>query len=77
LLKINFASQSGLPIADRKKVVQAFADSVETGGTLLTSVEIQQQYDRYNASKTASKDTQEVLGAILDVIEAKGKTNSQ
>lgn len=74
---VNFASQSGLPIADREKVVQAFADSVNKGGTLLTSVEIQQQYDRYNASKTESKETQEVLGAILDVIEAKSKAMNQ
>jgi len=74
---VDFASQSGLPIADREKVVQAFADSVETSGTLLTSVEIRQQYDRYNASKTESKDTQEVLGAILDVIENNSKTKNQ
>ena len=74
---VNFASQSGLPMADREKVVQAFAESVKTGGTLLTSVEIQQQYDRYNASKTESKETQEVLGAILDVIEAKSKAMNQ
>ena len=70
---VNFASQSGLPVEDRKKVVQAFADSVATGGTLLTTVEIQQQYDRYNASKTEPEESQKVLGAILDVIEAHAK----
>ena len=70
---VNFASQSGLPVGDREKVVQAFADSVATGGTLLTSVEIQQQYDRYNASKTEPEESQKLLGAILDVIEAQAR----
>ena len=73
---VNFASQSGLPIADREKVVEAFAGSVSNGGTLLTSVEIQQQYDRYNASKTESKESQALLGTILDVIEAKAKSEA-
>ena len=68
---VNFASQSGLPVGDREKVVEAFADSVETGGTLLTTVEIQRQYDRYNASKTDSEESQKLLGTILDVIEAR------
>ena len=68
---VNFASQSGQPVGDREKVVQAFADSVATGGTLLTTAEIQQQYDRYNASKTESEESQKLLGTILDVIEAK------
>ena len=68
---VNFASQSGLPVSDRKKVIEAFADSVATGGTLLTTGEIQRQYDRYNASKTESEETQQLLGTILDVIEAR------
>ena len=67
---INFASQSGYPIEDREKVVQAFAKSVKLGGTLLTTREIQQQYDRYNASKTEPEETQKILGSILDVLEA-------
>ena len=71
---INFASQSGLPIADREKVAQAFVQSVETGGILLTSVEIRRQYDRYNASETEPKETQDVLATILDAIESRSKT---
>ncbi len=68
---VNFASQSGLPVSDREKVVEAFADSVANGGTLLTSSEIQRQYDRYNASRTESEESQKLLGTILDVIEAR------
>ncbi len=71
---VNFASQSSVPVEVREKVVSAFADSVSNGGTLLTSAEIQRQYDRYNASKTESKETQKVLGSILDIIESRSST---
>lgn len=66
---VNFASQNGLPVDEREIVVQAFAKSVSKGGTLLTTREIQQQYDRYNASEREAESSQKVLGAILDVIE--------
>ena len=68
---VNFASQSGLPVEEREIVVKAFAASVKTGGTLLTTKEIQQQYDRYNASRNEPEAFQDVLGAILDAIEAR------
>ncbi len=67
---VNFASQSALPIEDREKVVKAFTEAVKRGGTLLTTREIQQQYDRYNASKTEPEETQKILGSILDVLES-------
>ena len=68
---VNFASQSGLPIEDRQKVASAFSECVKRGGTLLTTREIQQQYDRYNASEKESTESQKVLGVILDAIEAR------
>ncbi len=73
---VNFASQSGLPVDEREKAVEAFVQSVKTGGTLLTTVEIQQQYDRYNASKNEPEATQKVLGTILDAIEARTRGSS-
>lgn len=68
---VNFASQSTAPLDERKKVVEAFSASVAKGGALLTSREIQLQYDRYNASEGEPESTQNVLGSILDVIETR------
>lgn len=70
---VNFASQSGYPFEERQKVVEAFRQSVQNGGTLLTTREVRQQYQRYNASATEAAETQKVLGAILDVIEARNR----
>jgi hypothetical protein len=68
---VNYASQSGFPYEDRQKVVEAFRKSVQIGGTLLTIKEIEQQYERYQASKTEPAETQRVLGAILEAMEAR------
>lgn len=68
---VNFASQSNLPAEERQKVVDAFVKSVNQGGTLLTTSEIQQQYDRYNASRNDPESGREVLSTILDVIESR------
>ena len=72
---VNYASQSGLPIKGREKAAIAFTECVKRGGTLLTTKEIQQQYDRYNASEKESKESQKVLGMILDAIEARKRAN--
>ena len=68
---INFASQTNLPIEERRPIADAFIKSINRSGTLLTTREIQIQYDRYNASQYASKSQQELLGSLLDAIEAK------
>lgn len=68
---VDFASQNSLPIEKREAAAQAFAQSVNQGGTLLTTGQIKRQYDRYNASAKEPKATQEVLGSILDAIESK------
>ncbi len=73
---INFASQSGLPLDDRKKAVKAFARAVENGSTvLLTRDEILRQYDRYNASEGEPESSQQILGSILDAIESRVRSS--
>ena len=72
---INYASELGLPIENRQAAAAAFTRSVEKNGVLLTSSEILQQYDRYNASELDTVESQKVFGSILDAIESKKKTN--
>lgn len=67
---LNFASETGLPIEQRQSAVKAFQDAVERSGIMLTTDEILLQYNRYNASHTQPKETQQLLGSILDIIEA-------
>lgn len=67
---VNFASENYRPVAERQAAVQAFAKAIEKRGILLTKGAILEQYTRYNRSKTLDRETQQVLGSILDVIEA-------
>ena len=73
----NFASQSGYTIEQREVATQFFADSVERFGTLLTTAQIQKQYDRYNASETDSAEVQKLMGQILNAIEKRALANKQ
>jgi CheY-like chemotaxis protein len=70
---VDFASQPTLPVASRSQAAEAFRKNVATHGLLLTSDEIINQYNRYNASETADADTQRILGLLLDVIESRRK----
>jgi hypothetical protein len=65
------ASSAVLPLEQRQAASQAFCESVMRFGTLLTTGEVERQYDRYNASETLDKPTQELLAAMLDVMEAR------
>jgi DNA-binding response OmpR family regulator len=67
---VDLANSRALPIAARSKVAEAFRASVERFGVQLTSSEVLAQYDRYNASETADRATQDVLAHVLDSIEA-------
>lgn len=67
---VDFASQNTRPLAGRQAAAAAFAAAVKTRGLLLTQGQLAAQYARYNASEALDKDTQAVLGAILDGIEA-------
>lgn len=70
----NYASELGLPIENRQAAAAAFIKSVEQNGVLLTSSEVLQQYDRYNASELDTPESQKVFGSILDAIESKKKS---
>ena len=72
-----FASQSGYSIEQRTAATKCFADSVERFGTLLTTDQIQQQYDRYNASKSETVEVQKLMGQLLDAIEKRSIENKK
>ena len=65
-----YANAPALSIESRRAAASAFADSVQQFGLRLTADEIVRQYDLYNASATSSKETQQVLGSLLDAIES-------
>jgi CheY-like chemotaxis protein len=67
---VDLASRAAEPIAQREAAAEAFRQSVMRFGTLLTIDEIELQYERYNASEVLDKDTQRVLGFLLDILEA-------
>jgi hypothetical protein len=70
---VDVASRPALPIELRRAATQAFSHNVRQYGILLTSQQLLQQYDRYNASETMDAATQQLLGHILDVIEASSR----
>jgi hypothetical protein len=65
------ASATPLPLDLRQAAAAAFCANVVRFGTLLTTAEIARQYDRYNASESLDKPTQDLLASMLDVMEAK------
>jgi len=67
---VELASRLEEPLAARQAAAGAFTRSVQRHGLLLTSAEIYRQYDRYNQSADLDAETQKVLGALLDAIEA-------
>lgn len=54
----------------RQAAAAAFADAIEEYGLLLSEADIDLQYQRYNQSEFEPKSTQQVLGGILDAMEA-------
>ena len=71
----NFASQSGFSIAQRQSAAECFSASVKKFGTLLTTDQIQQQYDRYNATESQSAEVQKLMGGMVDAIESQSVAN--
>ncbi|MBX9789880.1 MAG: hypothetical protein K2Y37_13265 [Pirellulales bacterium] len=67
---VDLAGLSTAPMPLRKTAAQAFAESVERFGVLLTSVEVLHQYDRYNDSEQRPRAEQQILSHLLDVLEA-------
>ena len=68
---LELAGQLTQPLEVRQAAAGAFAASVARFGTLLTTREINEQYDRYNASEVQDEETQRLLAGILDVMEAR------
>lgn len=66
---VDLASSPAEPLPARKAAVAAFAYAARQWGILLTTEEIQRQYDRYNQSASLDAETQQVLGRILDILE--------
>ncbi len=71
---VQLADSPAQPLAVRQAAVAALARSVRRHGTLLTSDEILAQYDYYNDNAGRNRETHEVLGSLLDVIEYRGDT---
>lgn len=67
---VELASLENSALVARQAAAAAFAGSVGRYGCLLTTVEIQRQYDRYNDSEFKALATQQLLGSVLDTIEA-------
>lgn len=70
-LLVDLVSNAMLPTERRKAAADAFGRSVKRFGTMLTTGQIVMQYDRYNASQGQDRETQQLLGSILDHIEAR------
>ena len=68
-LLIDYANGQDRPLVNRQAAVEALRGAVDRQGLLLTQVQLQKQYNLYNASEALDRPTQEVLAAILDVIE--------
>ncbi len=67
---LEVASRWTQPIELRKAAAEAFRRHTQASGILLTSGQIVRQYERYNQSETRDAPTQQILGSILDSIEA-------
>ncbi len=74
---VDIASRFTNPLELRQAAATAFRENTEKYGILLTIPEIEQQYRRYNDSKTQDAATQRVLGLILDCLEARAGVNSR
>ena len=74
---VSAASEVNRPIAERQAAARAFAESVDRYGILLTAPEILRQYDRYNESAGADRETQVVLGSLLDSMEQRGPQSDE
>lgn len=70
---VDLASESTRSPAERQAALDALATAIQKRGILLTKAAILEQYDRYNKSETLDSQTQQILGAILDVIESSQK----
>lgn len=61
--------QAMFPISIRQKSAERFEENLDRFGILLKGTQITNIYDRYNASEVESKESQAVLGRLLDLVE--------
>jgi hypothetical protein len=61
------------PLEIRQAAVSAFRQNLQAHGILLTAEEIKKQYEQYNESKNQDAATRNILGLILDCLEAPTK----
>lgn len=71
---VDLASRSAQPLEVRQAALAAFRQAVQKYGVMLTSQEILRQYTHYNESTALDAPTRQVLGLILDCIEAPTRT---
>jgi CheY-like chemotaxis protein len=67
------ANMNTQPLAMRQAAAAGFSTAVGKYGIQLTTPEIKHQYDRYNQSALEDQSTQQLLGLMLDAIEASSK----
>jgi len=67
---VELASQQVRAVDVRQAAAEAFDRSVRRFGLLLTTDQTLRQYELYNQSRTQDVATQQVLGSLLDSIEA-------
>jgi hypothetical protein len=73
---VRFASTHLQPLAARQAAAAAFATAVGRRGLLLTRDELLDQYEVYNASEFLDRQTQQVLGSLLDTIESPAQASA-
>ncbi len=73
---VDLASRRTLDAELRQQAANSFGEAVLRHGLMLRRSGVLLQYDRYNASETADKETQEILGQVLDVIETQTRPTS-
>ena len=67
------ANMNTQPLPIRQAAAAGFSTAVGKYGIQLTIPEIKHQYDRYNQSALEDQSTQQLLGLMLDAIEASSK----
>lgn len=72
---VETASNSTMDLALRRQAVDALEANIREFGILLTTDQILQQYDRYNASGSLPAAHQQLLASILDILESARRTN--
>ena len=73
---VTLASQSARRLSDRQAAAAAFGTAISRRGLLLARNDIELQYERYNQSQILDRDTQKVLGSLLDAIESPTRRSS-